>query len=163
MTISVVSTKPLADLIEKFEVPLNEYPRRCEEQIAGWEALRDRLEAGVLERVPGTAVNGDHSRRVANTTNISFDRVEAESLLIALDLEGISVSTGSACSSGTLEPSHVLKAMGFPVHRTQNSLRFSLGQYSTEAEVDRLLAVLPGAVEKLRNLTRRPGAASLAR
>ncbi len=71
-----------------------------------------------------------------NTTNISFDRVEAESLLIALDLEGIAVSTGSACSSGTLEPSHVLRAMGFPAHRTQNSLRFSLGLFSTEAEVD---------------------------
>ena len=74
-----------------------------------------------------------------NTTNISFDRVEAESLLIALDLEGIAVSTGSACSSGTLEPSHVLKAMGLPVHRTQNSLRFSLGLFYTDAEVDRVI------------------------
>ena len=71
-----------------------------------------------------------------NTSNISFDRVEAESLLIALDLEGIAVSTGSACSSGTLEPSHVLRAMGFSSHRTQNSLRFSLGLFSTEQEVD---------------------------
>ena len=91
-----------------------------------------------------------------NTTNISFDRVEAESLLIALDLEGIAVSTGSACSSGTLEPSHVLRAMGFPTHRTQNSLRFSLGLFSTEEEVDRVVAVLPGLVEKLRGLTRKP-------
>jgi cysteine desulfurase len=120
-------------------------------------ALRDRLESGILGRVPGTAVNGDSSRRVPNTTNISFDRVEAESLLIALDLEGIAVSTGSACSSGTLEPSHVLKAMGFPAHRTQNSLRFSLGLFSTEAEVDRVLSVLPAIVEKLRALTRTPG------
>ena len=119
-------------------------------------ALRDRLEAGILAAVSGTAVNGAGSPRVANTTNISFDRIEAESLLIALDLEGIAVSTGSACSSGTLEPSHVLKAMGLPVHRTQNSLRFSLGQFSTDEEVDRLLAVLPAAVEKLRALTRRP-------
>jgi cysteine desulfurase len=118
-------------------------------------ALRDRLEAEILARVPGTAVNGDCAARVANTTNISFDRVEAESLLIALDLEGIAVSTGSACSSGTLEPSHVLRAMGFPAHRTQNSLRISLGVFSTNEEVDRLLAVLPGIVEKLRNLTRR--------
>src|SRR5262245_62637088 len=76
-------------------------------------ALRDRLEAGVLAAVPGTAVNGAPDRRVPNTTNISFDRVEAESLLIALDLQGVAVSTGSACSSGTLEPSHVLRAMGF--------------------------------------------------
>ncbi len=130
--------------------------RKLVSEAARLSALRDRLEAGVLERVTGTAVNGNRDRRVPNTTNISFDRVEAESLLIALDLEGISVSTGSACSSGTLEPSHVLKAMGLPVHRTQNSLRFSLGQFSTDEEVDRLLAVLPGAVDKLRALTRRP-------
>ncbi len=122
-------------------------------------ALRDRLEAGILARVPGTTVNGATDCRVANTTNISFDRIEAESLLIALDLEGIAVSTGSACSSGALEPSHVLKAMGFPVHRTQNSLRFSLGHFSTTAEVDRVLDALPPLVDKLRSLTRRPGAA----
>jgi cysteine desulfurase len=119
-------------------------------------ALRDRLEDGVLRSVPGTAVNGERDQRVPNTTNISFDRVEAESLLIALDLEGIAVSTGSACSSGTLEPSHVLRAMGFPPHRTQNSLRFSLGLFSTEQEVDRVIEVLPRLVEKLRGLTRKP-------
>jgi len=118
-------------------------------------ALRDRLETGILRAVPGTAVNGARESRVPNTTNISFDRVEAESLLIALDLEGIAVSTGSACSSGTLEPSHVLKAMGLPSHRTQNSLRFSLGMFSTQDEVDRVVEVLPRLVEKLRGLTRR--------
>ena len=118
--------------------------------------LRDRLEEGILAAVPGTSVNGARSARVPNTTNISFDRVEAESLLIALDLEGVAVSTGSACSSGTLEPSHVLRAMGFPAHRTQNSLRFSLGMFSTAEEVDRVVALLPGMVEKLRSLTRRP-------
>ena len=116
-------------------------------------ALRDRLETGVLDRVPGTDVNGDRARRVPNTTNISFERVEAESLLIALDLEGVAVSTGSACSSGTLEPSHVLKAMGLPTHRSQNSIRFSLGAGNTEAEVDRLVALLPRVVGKLRGLT----------
>lgn len=116
--------------------------------------LRDRLERGILESVPGTAVNGGASARVPNTTNVSFDRVEAESLLIALDLEGIAVSTGSACSSGTLEPSHVLRAMGFPAHRTQNSLRFSLGLFSTDAEVDRVLQTLPRLVDRLRSLTR---------
>src|SRR5439155_27328413 len=104
--------------------------------------------------VPGTAVNAAGSARVPNTTNIGFDRVEAESLLIALDLEGIAVSTGSACSSGTLEPSHVLKAMGLPAHRTQTSLRFSLGLFSTKEEVDRVVAVLPGLVERLRSLSR---------
>jgi cysteine desulfurase len=120
-------------------------------------ALRDRLEDGILRAVPGTAVNGAREQRVPNTTNISFDRVEAESLLIALDLEGIAVSTGSACSSGTLEPSHVLRAMGLPSHRTQNSLRFSLGMFSTEAEVDRVVDTLPRLVEKLRGLTRKAG------
>jgi len=118
--------------------------------------LRDRLEESVLVAVPGTAINGSRSPRVPNTTNISFDRVEAESLLIALDLAGVAVSTGSACSSGTLEPSHVLKAMGLPPHRTQNSIRFSLGSANTDADVDRVIAVLPGIVEKLRSLTRSP-------
>jgi cysteine desulfurase len=116
-------------------------------------ALRDRLEAGILGGIPGTAVNGSRAERVPNTTNVSFDRVEAESLLIALDLEGIAVSTGSACSSGTLEPSHVLRAMGLSPHRTQNSLRFSLGLFSTEEDVDRVVNVLPRLVEKLRGLT----------
>jgi cysteine desulfurase len=116
--------------------------------------LRDRLEAGILAGVPGTAVNGAREPRVPNTTNISFDRVEAESLLIALDLDGVAVSTGSACSSGTLEPSHVLRAMGLPAHRTQNSLRFSLGMFSTEEEVDLVIGVLPRIVEKLRGLRR---------
>ena len=123
--------------------------------------LRDRLEASVLAQVPGTVRNGAHEPRVPNTTNISFDRTEAESLLIALDLEGIAVSTGSACSSGTLEPSHVLKAMGLPAHRTQNSIRFSLGASNTDADIDRVVAVLPGIVEKLRSLTRAPAARSL--
>ena len=118
-------------------------------------ALRDRLEDGILRSVPGTVLNGAHAPRVPNTTNISFDRVEAESLLIALDLEAVAVSTGSACSSGTLEPSHVLRAMGLSTHRTQSSLRFSLGLFSTQEEVDRVVAVLPGIVDKLRALTRR--------
>jgi cysteine desulfurase len=126
------------------------------EEAARLSALRDRLEEGILRAVPGTVVNGTPGLRVPNTTNISFERVEAESLLIALDLDGIAVSTGSACSSGTLEPSHVLRAMGFSAHRTQNSIRFSLGASNTEEDVDRAIAVLPGLVEKLRNLTRTP-------
>jgi cysteine desulfurase len=90
---------------------------------------------------------------VPNTTNISFDGIEAESLLIALDLEGFAVSTGSACSSGTLEPSHVLRAMGLPAHRTQNSIRISLGTRNTDAEIDAFLAKLPAVVGKLRTVT----------
>jgi len=117
-------------------------------------ALRDRLESGILGEVPGTAVNGARDPRVPNTTNISFEAIEAESLLIALDLEGVAVSTGSACSSGTLEPSHVLRAMGLPSPRTQNSIRLSLGAGNTEAEVDFVVSKLPGIVDKLRSLTR---------
>ena len=116
-------------------------------------ALRDRLEEAVLACVPGTAINGAREPRVPNTTNISFENIEAESLLIALDLEGIAVSTGSACSSGTLEPSHVLRAMGLPTHRTQNSIRISLGSGNTEKEVEYFLDKLPKVVEKLRTVT----------
>ena len=118
-------------------------------------ALRDRLEQGILSRVPATSVNGDARRRVPNTTNISFEGIEAESLLIALDLEGVAVSTGSACSSGSLEPSHVLRAMGLPNARTRNSLRFSLGPGTTVADVDFVVERLPPLVTKLRQLTQR--------
>ncbi len=116
--------------------------------------LRDRLEAEILARVPGTVVNGDPARRVPNTTNISFDCIEAESLLIALDLEGIAVSTGSACSSGSLEPSHVLRAMGLPQARARNSLRFSFGHGNTDADVTCVADRLPALVARLRQLTR---------
>jgi cysteine desulfurase len=116
--------------------------------------LRDRLEAGILAGVVNTVVNGDGTSRVPNTTNISFEGIEAESLLIALDLEGVAVSTGSACSSGSLEPSHVLRAMGLPNSRARNSLRFSLGPSTTEAEVDFVIGVLPSLVTKLRRLGR---------
>jgi cysteine desulfurase len=116
--------------------------------------LRDRLEAGILTGVPRTVVNGEGAPRVPNTTNISFEGIEAESLLIALDLEGVAVSTGSACSSGSLEPSHVLRAMGLPNNRARNSLRFSLGASTTEAEIDFVIGVLPRLVTKLRRLGR---------
>jgi cysteine desulfurase len=117
-------------------------------------ALRDRLERGVLENVPGTAVNGARDPRVPNTTNISFGGVEAESLLIALDLEGVAVSTGSACSSGTLEPSHVLRAMNLPSPRARNSLRFSLGPGTTDDQIEFVVGVLPKLVERLRQIGR---------
>jgi cysteine desulfurase len=117
-------------------------------------ALRDRLEQGILTQVSGTFLNGDRNRRVPNTTNISFDGIEAESLLIALDLEGVAVSTGSACSSGSLEPSHVLRAMNLPSPRTRNSLRFSLGPSTTAAEIDFVVDVLPSLVSRLRQIGR---------
>jgi cysteine desulfurase len=110
----------------------------------------------VLGTVPATVVNGAGAPRVPNTSNIGFMGIEAESLLIALDLEGFAVSTGSACSSGTLEPSHVLKAMHLPNGRAQNAIRFSLGASNTAADVDRLALALPAIVEKLRALTRVP-------
>ena len=122
-------------------------------EAARLSALRDRLENEILAAIPDTAINGARDARVPNTTNISFGGVEAESLLIALDLEGVAVSTGSACSSGTLEPSHVLRAMGFPVHRTQNSIRLSLGAGNTDEQVDYVVSKLPAIVEKLRALT----------
>jgi len=117
--------------------------------------LRDQLESTILATVPATAVNGDPFARVPNTSNISFDGIEAESLLIALDLEGVAISTGSACSSGTLEPSHVLQAMGLPAPRTRNSLRFSLGPATTADEIAFVAAKIPMLVDKLRRLTRR--------
>lgn len=113
---------------------------------------RDRLERSILTTVAGTAVNGGAASRVPNTTNISFDGVEAESLLIALDLEGVAVSTGSACSSGSLEPSHVLRGMGLPHARARNSIRFSLGANTTDREVDLVAARVPDLVAKLRRI-----------
>ena len=116
--------------------------------------LRDRLESEILCNVSGAELNGT-GQRVSNTTNISFDGIEAEALLIALDLEGIAVSTGSACSSGTLEPSHVLRAMGFSPQRAQSSIRFSLGLGNTEEHVTRVVESLPPIVSKLRQLSGR--------
>ena len=127
--------------------------RKLDAEAQRQATLRDRLEAGILANVPGSDRNGAAAPRVPNTTNISFERVEAESLLIGLDLAGIAVSSGSACSSGTLEPSHVLKAMGYPHGRTLGSIRFSLGTSNTEADIDRVIETLPPIVEKLRSLT----------
>lgn len=115
--------------------------------------LRDRLEQGILSRVEETGVNGASASRVANTTNIYFDHVEAEALLIALDLKGLSVSGGSACQSGASEPSHVLTAMGLSVARARASIRFSLSKLTTEAEVDEALRLIPEAVAHLRELS----------
>jgi cysteine desulfurase len=127
--------------------------QKMNSEAARLSTLRDRLENGILSSVPNTDVNGSREARVPNTTNISFDRIEAESLLIALDLEGVAVSTGSACSSGTLEPSHVLKAMNLSSHRAQNSIRFSLGASNTEEQIDHVIAILPKIVTKLRSLS----------
>jgi cysteine desulfurase len=120
-------------------------------------ALRDKLEAGVLS-LPGTGLNGampdgKPAPRAANTTNIWFDNLEGEGLVIALDLKGIAVSGGSACHSGATEPSHVLMAMGLDKARARASLRFSLLKTATEAQIDRVLHILPEAVQQLRTLS----------
>jgi cysteine desulfurase len=116
-------------------------------------ALRDRLERGILSLIPETGVNGAGAPRVANTTSIYFDHVEAEALLIALDLKGLSVSGGSACQSGASEPSHVLTAMGLSATRARATLRFSLSKLTTETEVEEALRILPAAVAHLRELS----------
>lgn len=116
-------------------------------------ALRDRLEQGILSKIDETGVNGAGAPRVSNTSNIYFDHVEAEALLIALDLKGLSVSGGSACQSGATEPSHVLTAMGLSAARARASIRFSLSKLTTEAEVDEALKLIPAAVTHLRELS----------
>ena len=119
------------------------------DRVAG---LRDRLEAGILA-IAGTGVNGAGAPRTANTTNIRFEQVEGEALVIALDLKGVAVSGGSACHSGSTEPSHVLMAMGLDKNAARASLRFSLLKTVTEADVDHALKVVPEAVEHLRALS----------
>jgi cysteine desulfurase len=113
--------------------------------------LRDRVEAGILA-LPGTRVNGAGAPRVANTTNIYFEQLEGEALVIALDLKGVAVSGGSACHSGSTEPSHVLMAMGLDKNEARASLRFSLLKTATDEDVDLVLRVVQEAVERLRAL-----------
>jgi len=115
--------------------------------------LRDRLETGILRSIPNASRNGAKEPRLPNTSNIAFDGVEAETLLLELDKKGICASSGSACTTGSLEPSHVLTAMGVPHERARGSLRFSLGIYNTEAEVDYVLEHLPPIVQKIRTMS----------
>ena len=115
--------------------------------------MRDRLERGILEAVEEAGRNGDPERRVPNTTNLHFGHVEGEALVIALDLKGVCCATGAACSSGAVEPSHVLTAIGLRPDLARSSLRFSLGRQNTEAHVDRILEVLPSVVARLRQLS----------
>jgi cysteine desulfurase len=112
--------------------------------------LRDRIDTELLARIPGAAVNAGDGPRVPNTTNVSFEGVEGESLVIGLDLDGIAVSTGSACSSGTLEPSHVLRAIGLAPHRVQSAIRFSLGPSTTTGDIDRTIDAVARVVGRLR-------------
>jgi cysteine desulfurase len=127
--------------------------REMEAENVAMESLRKRLFEGITGKVEHVRLNGHPELRLPNTLNMSFDFVEAESLLIALDLNGIAVSSGSACSSGSTEPSHVLLAMGVPAEACQSSIRMSLGRGNTEADVDYTLSVMPGVVNRLREMS----------
>jgi len=117
------------------------------------EALRDRLEQGLLACVPAARVNGAGAPRTPNTSNLTFAGLEGEALVIALDLKGLACSTGAACSSGAVEPSHVLRAMGLSVEEARASIRLSLGRHTTEEDVTAALEIVPAAVEQLRKLS----------
>ena len=116
-------------------------------------AMRDRLEAGLLKNCMDARINGDVRHRLPNTTNISFEYIEGEAILLLLDQHGICASSGSACTTGSLEPSHVLRAMGVPFTAAHGSIRFSLSVYSTDEDVDRVLEVMPGIVKRLREIS----------
>jgi cysteine desulfurase len=115
--------------------------------------LRDKLEAELIKICPDASVNGDVENRIPNTTNISFEYVEGEAILLRLDEYGICASSGSACSSGSLEPSHVLRVMGIPFTAIHGSVRFSLSRYNTEAEIDKVIEVMPGVINSLRKIS----------
>jgi len=115
--------------------------------------LRDRLEAAVLDRIPGSGINGSRFHRVPNTSNLYFDGIDGEALVIALDLRGFAVSTGAACSSGALAPSHVLKAIGLSDDRARASMRFSLGRANTTQQVVALVEAIEASVTHLRRIS----------
>lgn len=117
------------------------------------KAMRDRLEAGLLQAIPEARINGDVANRLPNTTNISFKYVEGEAILLLLDQEGICASSGSACTSGSLEPSHVLRSMGVPFTYAHGSVRLSLSRYTTDVEIDRALEVFPRVIGRLREIS----------
>jgi cysteine desulfurase len=115
--------------------------------------LRDKLETALLQCCPDVRINGDTEHRLPNTTNISFEYVEGEAILLRLDEFGICASSGSACTSGSLEPSHVLRSMGVPFTAIHGSIRFSLSRYNTEAEIDRVIDVVPPLIRELRTIS----------
>ncbi|MDI9430354.1 MAG: cysteine desulfurase NifS [Planctomycetota bacterium] len=116
-------------------------------------ALRDKLESAILASCPDSRINGDPENRLPNTTNISFEYIEGEAILLMLDRFGICASSGSACTSGSLEPSHVLRAMGVPFTAAHGSIRYSLSRYNTEDEVDFTIEKMPQIIERLRELS----------
>jgi cysteine desulfurase len=125
-------------------------------------AMRDRLQQGILAQVEETGVNGDGAPRVPNTANIHFDHIDGEAMVIALDLKGVAVSTGAACSSGAIEPSHVLLAMGLRADQARASIRFSLGKQTVDDDIDIALALVPETVARLRELSPSYGKTALS-
>ena len=115
--------------------------------------LRDKLEKEILARIPQSRVNGDTVNRLPNTTNISFEFVEGEAILLLMNEQGICASSGSACTSGSLQPSHVLRAMGVPFTMAHGSIRFSLSIYNTAAEIDFVIDKMPAIIERLRGMS----------
>ncbi len=132
------------------ELAMRGFDRREDQKMS---ALRDRLEQGILAQVDEAGVNGEGAPRVPNTSNVYFDSIEGEPMVISLDLKGLAVSTGAACSSGALEPSHVLLAMGLLPNRARSSVRFSLGKQNTAEDIDFALALVPETVARLRELS----------
>jgi cysteine desulfurase len=132
------------------ELAMKSFERSDDQKMA---ALRDRLQQGIRAQVEDAGVNGDGAPRVPNTASIYFDHIEGESMVISLDLKGLAVSTGAACSSGAIEPSHVLMAMGLRSDRARASVRFSLGKQNTEEDIDMALALVPETVARLRELS----------
>ncbi|MEW6418677.1 MAG: cysteine desulfurase NifS [Nitrospirota bacterium] len=127
--------------------------RNLTEEVTYLKGLRDKLETALLKSCPDARVNGDINDRLPNTTNLSFEYVEGEAILLRLNEFGICASSGSACTSGSLEPSHVLRAMGIPFTAIHGSIRFSLSRYNTEPEIDRVIEIMPEIIKELRLLS----------
>ncbi len=135
-----------------FGIACNLASQTINEEASRLETLRNKLEEGILKTIPDSAINGQNAPRVPNTLNVSFKGIESEGLLLNLDLKGIAASSGSACSSGSLDPSHVLMAMGRSKEEALSSIRFSLGDQTQEEDISTILEILPEMVERLRAL-----------
>ena len=127
--------------------------KNLDNEVTYLKGLRDKLETALIKLCPDVRVNGDINSRLPNTTNLSFEYVEGEAILLRLNEYGICASSGSACTSGSLEPSHVLRAMGVPFTAIHGSIRFSLSRYNTTEEIDRVIEIMPGVIKELRLLS----------
>ncbi|NWF97399.1 MAG: cysteine desulfurase NifS [Nitrospirae bacterium] len=127
--------------------------KNIDDEVKYLSRLRDKLESSLLKLCPDTRINGDVNNRLPNTTNISFEYVEGEAILLRLNEYGVCASSGSACTSGSLEPSHVLRAIGVPFTAIHGSIRFSLSRYNTEDEIDKVIEIMPSIIKNLRMLS----------